>query len=127
IGFVGDFESLRVLLWRAHDRDISEVIFVGELEVTLVVRRAAEDRAGAIVHHDEIGDVDWELPGRIEGMDRFDPSIEALLFSRLNRLLGRAPPHALCKEYGEVITRERGSSCDGKWVIRRDRHEFGAE
>ena len=35
-----------------------QVIFAAEIEVTLVMRRAGEDRAGAVIHQDEIGDPD---------------------------------------------------------------------
>ena len=70
IGGVGDDEGLRDPgARRAHHRDVAEAVFVGEIEVALVVRRAAEDGAGAVFHQDEIGDIDRQLPGRIEGMD----------------------------------------------------------
>ena len=47
----------------ASDR---QSVFGGELEIALVVARDAEDGAGAIVHQDEVGDVDRQLPGGIE-------------------------------------------------------------
>ena len=68
IGDVGDDESLRVLARRAHHRRIAEAVFVGEIEVALVVRRAAENRAGAVIHQNEIGDIDRQLPVGIERM-----------------------------------------------------------
>ena len=68
IGGVGDDERLRVLARRADHRRVAEAVFVDEVEVALVVRRAAEDRAGAVIHQDEVGDIDRQLPRRIERM-----------------------------------------------------------
>src|SRR5262249_6922814 len=65
VGGVGDDERLGILARRAHHRRIAKAIFVGEIEVALVVRGTAEDRAGAVVHEDEVGDIDWKLPIRI--------------------------------------------------------------
>ena len=70
IGNVGDDERLRVLARRADHRRVAESVFVDEIEVALIVRRAAEDRAGAVVHQNEIGDIDRQLPVRIERMQR---------------------------------------------------------
>ena len=39
-------------------------VFAGEIEVALVVRRAAEDRPGAVAHHDEVRDEDRQQPIR---------------------------------------------------------------
>ena len=43
IGDVGDDEGLRVLARRADHRRVAEAVFVDEVQVALVVRRAAED------------------------------------------------------------------------------------
>src|SRR6516164_705041 len=58
IGGVGDDEGRRVLLRRANNRSVSELVFVREIEVALVMRGAAEDRSRAVVHDNEIGDID---------------------------------------------------------------------
>jgi hypothetical protein len=53
------------------------------------VRRAAEDGARAVVHDDEVGDIDRQ---RGEGVDRMlhaGASVEALLLLRLERGRGR--------------------------------------
>src|SRR5262249_9625270 len=76
IGGVGDDEGARVLSRRAHHRDIAKPVLVDEVEVTLVMRRAAEDRARAVVHQDEVGDIDRKLPRRVEGMERLHPGVE---------------------------------------------------
>src|SRR6202011_6129301 len=53
IGGVGDHERLRVLALGTNHWRIAEAVFVDEIEVALVVRGAAEDRAGAAFHQPE--------------------------------------------------------------------------
>src|SRR6202043_1058639 len=50
MGGVADREMRRVLAGRQYHRDDREIVFAGEFEVALVMRRAAEDRAGAVFH-----------------------------------------------------------------------------
>ena len=125
IGGVGDDEGLRVLARRAHHRRVAEPVFVDEVEVALVVRRAAEDRAGAVIHQDEVGDVDRQRPIRIERMDGLDAGVEALLLGGLDDLLRGAVALALGDELGErrILRRRRRR----QRMVRRDRHELGAE
>ena len=68
-----------VLARRADHRHVAEAVLVDEVEVALVVRRAAEDRAGAVFHQDEVRDVDRQRPVRIERMHRADAGVEAQL------------------------------------------------
>ena len=70
IGNVGDDERLRVLAGRANHRRIAKSILVDEIEVTLIVRRAAEDRARSVIHQNEIRDIDRQRPVPIKRMDR---------------------------------------------------------
>ena len=73
---------------RAHHRRVAEAVFVGEVEVALVVRRAAEDRAGAVVHQDEVGDVDRQLSSSASnGWTARDAGVEAQLLGGLDRRL----------------------------------------
>ncbi len=65
------------------------------------MRRAAENGAGAIIHQDEIGDVNRQLPIRIEGMDGLDSGIEALLLGGVDQLLRGAVAFAFRNERGE--------------------------
>jgi hypothetical protein len=58
IGGIGDNKGFWVLAFGTDHRRVAEPIFVDEVEVALVVRRAAEDRAGAVLHQHEVGDVD---------------------------------------------------------------------
>ncbi len=65
-----DRESFRIGIFRHDDGRDGEFVFAGEIEIALVVRGAAEDRAGAIAHQHEVRDIDRQLPVRIERMDR---------------------------------------------------------
>ena len=59
-----------------------------EFEVALIVRRAAEDGARAVLHEDEIGDQHGKLGALDHRMAHAQAGIEALLLLRLE--LGRA-------------------------------------
>src|SRR3984893_17941761 len=89
IGDVADREMRRVLPGRQYHRDDREIVFAGEFEVALVMRRAAEDRAGAVFHQHEIGDIDRTTPARVERVDRLERRAVAALLGRLDdRLAG---------------------------------------
>ena len=64
IGDLVDRESRGIDARRADDRRRAETIDVDEVEVALIVRRAAEDRACAVIHQDEVGDIDRQTPAR---------------------------------------------------------------
>ena len=51
---------------RGEDVDHRQPVLPREVEVALVMRRAAEDGAGAVVHQDEVRDIDRQLPCRVE-------------------------------------------------------------
>src|SRR5262249_61702250 len=102
-----------------------EPIFVVERDVALVGCRAAEDRARAVVHHDEVGDIDRKLPVWIEGMESLHPGVETLLLGGIYQLLCSAVASALrdeCRKRG-VLGRRGG----GEGMVGRKRHELGAE
>ena len=125
IGGVGDDEGFGILARRADHRHIAEAVFVDEVEVALVVRRAAENGAGAVIHQNEIGDIDRQLPVRIERMHRLDAGVEAHLLGGIDLGLRGAAALAFLDEFRELrILRRR---CRGQRMIRRQRHEFGAE
>ena len=89
------------------------------------MRRAAEDGAGAVIHQDEVGDIDRQRPVRVERMHRLDAGVEAHLLGGVDGFLRRAHVVAVFDELGEVgiVLRHRG----GQRMIRRQRHELGAE
>ena len=76
---VADLKGRSVAILRHDDRDHRQVILAGEVEVALVAGGAAEDRARAVFHEHEIGDVDRQFPARIERVLHPDTGIDALL------------------------------------------------
>ena len=62
IGLVADGEGLGIGVVGDHDGHHRQAIFAREVEVALVVRRTAEDRAGAVGHQHEIRDIDRAAP-----------------------------------------------------------------
>ncbi len=62
IGLVADLEGLRIGRLRGTTTGrTGKLVFAGEVEVALVVGRAAEDGAGAVVHQNEVRDIDRQL------------------------------------------------------------------
>ena len=90
IGGAGLFWKRMVSVQRHEGRSHRQVVFPGEIKVALVMCRAAEDRAGAIVHQDEIRDPDRKLPRRVERVAHAQPGVEAQLVGIFDGLLGRA-------------------------------------
>jgi len=66
MGGVGHDEADGIDPFRADHRRRAEAVFIGKIEVALVMRRAAENRAGSVIHQHEIGDIDRQQPIRIE-------------------------------------------------------------
>ncbi len=125
IGLVGDRELGGIGVRRQHHRGHRPAIFAGEVEIALVMGRAAEDRAGAIVHQHEIGDVDWQTLVRLDRIAADQAGVVALLLGALDRLLAGAQLGAGLNEGGQVrVLRGAGG---GQRMIGRDRHEAGAE
>jgi hypothetical protein len=89
------------------------------------VSGASEDRAGAVFHQDEVGDVYRQLPGRIERMHGLDAGIEALLFSGVDHLLRGALTLNVGDKFREFWIGL--GSRDRQRMIRCDRHELGTE
>ena len=88
------------------------------------MRGAAEDRAGAIIHQDEVRDPDRQRPVRIERVAHADAGVHAALFGLFERLFRGADPAAFGDEgrdlgvLGLEPARER--------MVGRDRREGGA-
>ena len=83
IGLIGDGEALGVGARRQHHRHHGQSIGARKFEVALIVRRAAEDRAGAILHEDEIGDEHGKLRALDHRMLHAQASVVSLLLLRL--------------------------------------------
>src|SRR6516164_11070845 len=71
---IADREGRGILIWRQHDWHDREPVFAGEFEIALVVSGAAEDCAGAVLHQHKIGDINRNLSGLVEWMDRLHAS-----------------------------------------------------
>ena len=105
--------------------DHAQAIAVGEVEVALVVRRAAEDGAGAIVHEHEVGDVKGQLQAVDQGVAHFEAGVVPLLLGRRDDLLAGAQAIASGDELGRrgIL----GGDLGGHRVMGRERAEGGAE
>jgi hypothetical protein len=75
---------------RHHDRRHRQAVFAGEIQVALVMRRAAEDRAGAVAHQHEIGDHRPAASSPDRRDARGQAGVEAQLLGRLDLGLGGA-------------------------------------
>jgi hypothetical protein len=89
------------------------------------MRRAAEDRARAVLHQDEVRDIDRQRPGRVEGMRDAQARVEAELLGLVDVLLRRAGALALLDEGLERGVRLRRGL--GERVIGGDAEELRAE
>ena len=128
VAVIGDFvddETRGIDARRADHRRRAEAVDVDEIEVALVVRGAAEDRARAVIHQDEIGDIDRQRPVRVERMRDPQAGVVALLFRRLDRGDRGADAPAFLDEGGKLRVMRGGGRRER--VIRGDRHKFGAE
>ncbi len=106
----------------AHDR---QPVLGGEIEVALVVPGHRHDRAGAVIHQHEVGDVDRQALVGIERMDRADAGVEAELLGGLDLGRGGAACAALLDELGRVAIAHRHGL--GQRMVGRDGDEAGAE
>ena len=89
------------------------------------MRRTAENRAGAVVHQNEIGDIDRQLPVGIEWMHGLHAGVETELLGGVDLGLCGAHAMALFDEGRELrILRRRGRR---KRMVGRQRHELRAE
>ncbi len=84
IGFVADLEGSGIGVGRQNHFNDRQAIFAGEVKVALVVGRAAEDGARAVVHQHEIGDPHRQGLARFERMLDLEAGIEADLFTGID-------------------------------------------
>ena len=75
---------------RQEGVDHRQIVLAAEVEVALVVRRRAEDRARAVVHQDEVGDPDRHFPRGVERVLHLQSGVEAQLLRLFQRLFGGA-------------------------------------
>ncbi len=125
IGLARKLESLRVFALGDYDRLDLQLVFGGELIVALIVCRAAEDGAGAIVHQHEIGNVDRELGRLLERMSDLQPGVIAFLLGALDVLGRRAHAMAFVDEFLQRLVLLRQFCCQR--MIGRDGEKRHAE
>ena len=96
-------------IFGGDDADHRQAVPAGEVEVPLVVCRAAENGAGAVVHEHEVGGVDRQLDLGSERMQGAQPGVVAELLGRLDRRLAGRPTTAILDETSEagIVHRER--------------------
>src|ERR1700758_2601130 len=87
--------------------------------------RTPEDRPRAIVHQNEVGDIDRQKPSGIEGMARPKARIKTLLFRRFNRRRGGPAKMAFLDEGGELWVDLCGLG--GQRMIGGESQKFGAK
>ena len=125
IGLRVDGEARGIELGRTHHRGHAQPIGADEIEVALIVRGAAEDRARPVFHEHEIGDIDRQPPSGVERVQHFEARVVALLLGSLDRGDRRAD---LARLLDERMQRRvvLGCSCRER-MVGGDRHEFRAE
>ena len=89
------------LINRGEYRRDRQAVFGGKVVIPLIMRRAAKDRAGAVIHQDEVGDVDRQFPRGIKRMAHGQAGVEPQLVGLFQRLLGGAALAGLGTECGD--------------------------
>ena len=102
IGFVLEIERLFGFAGRQDDGHDRQLVTTREIHVALIAGRTAEDGPGAVVHQDEVRDVDGQHPGFVERVDRANAGIEAALFGGLDFGDRGSEATAFIAERGEV-------------------------
>ena len=67
----------------------AQIIFAREVQIALVMRRAAEYRAGAIIHQHKVRDINGQMPARIERMFNRQASAETHFLGSIDIRRGR--------------------------------------
>ena len=103
IGFAANGKAVGIGIRRQHHRRDRQIIFARKVEIALVMRRAAEHRAGAVIHQHEIGDIDGQrLPFDYRMLDA--QASEDAFFLCLFKRFGRG---ALAMEFGNELGQGR--------------------
>jgi len=114
-----------VLAGHVHDLHDGQVVFLGEGEVALVVRRHAHDGAVAVGHEHVVADPDFDLRAR-DGVRDEQARGHAFFFTRGHFGLGGAAKLALFDERGQrriVGRRVRGQRVFGRHGAERHAHD----
>ncbi len=101
--------------------DHRQAILAAEIEIALVVRGASENRAGAVIHEDKVGDPDRQVPIGVQRVLHGQAGVKAQLLGLFQRLFGGAALGALGAEGGDLGVLL--GQCLGQRVIRRNADE----
>ena len=125
VGDLVDGEGRGVGARRRDHRRRAKAIGVDEIKIPLIVGRAAENRARAVFHQHEIGDIDRQAPVGVERVNHFEARVIAPLLRGLDRSDRRPNPAAFLDERceGRIAPRRRAR----QRMVGRDRHELRAE
>ena len=125
IGLVVNAEVFRGGVRRQDNRCHRQRELARKIEVALIVRRAAEDRAAAIARQHEVGGPDGQGAGRIEGMAHAHAQIDAQLGRLLDGLFRCADARGFRDESRNsgILRRDRAR----QRMVGCERDEAGAE
>ena len=85
-----------------NDAGHRQIIFAREIKVALVMCWTAKDRTRAVIHQDEIGDINRQVPAWIQRVLNGKPCIEAKLFSGFNVGRCRSAFAAFCDKVMQI-------------------------
>ena len=123
IGHVINVELRGVFVGRTHDRRDTQTIGVNKIQITLVMGRTAEDGARAIIHQNEIGDINRNFPIGIKRMKTANAGIKSFFLRFGDGLLRRSHALAFLDKglQGRIIHR-----CGfGQGMVGRKSQKFG--
>ena len=89
--YIGFLQMIGMTFIRQEDGRDRQIVFAGEIEIPLVMCGTAENRPGAVVHKDEVRDVDGQFLRRVEGMPHADAGVAAQLLRGFDRFFGSTP------------------------------------
>ena len=125
IGLIAYGEGRRIRIGWQNNGCNGQTVLAREIQVSLIVRRTAEDRPGAVVHQHEVGDVDRQAPVRVERMTGGQRGLVATFFGCLDGLFAGAQSVAFGDEGAQL--RILGGQGGAQRVMGRERAEAGAE
>ena len=125
VGLGADRKALRLFARRQHHGYDRQAVLARELQIALVVRRTAENRAGAVIHQDEVGDVDRQLLIGHERIAAAQAGVVADLLRLLDRLLAGRHLGARRDERGDAGVLV--GQLDAQRMVGGERHEARAE
>ena len=121
ISLIPDGETGRIGVRRQHHGGYVQVVFAGEFKVALVVRRAAEDRAGAVFHQHEVSDPDRVGSALDERVGDTQAGVVAKFLAGLDGGFRGAAAAAVGDEF--FCNRVARGGCGGQGMFRRDGQE----